>query len=232
MNTVKPNDEKDFYSYRDKIKSPDIQPILYLDNGLTLYNEKTDSISGYNKLMYDNKIDTKTISEEKSKKFLDKYDNKNMKHYNFNKDYMHDNTNESLNNKEIFKLTKEMKNNNNYILKFLTDIKGNHNVTIKILDNEKDELSENEIQSLSNLDDIESEQDFYDLEEPDDIAKCPKFKKKTCWMGHNLLYFNKDKIGTTCPYIVCNEHYFMNYLLLILMFIVFVLIVYYINIKN
>lgn len=232
MSKVKYNDlnNNNFYSYRDKLKTNDIQPILYLDNGLTLYMNKLDT--NRDKFMYNNKNNSNVIESEKTKKFLNKYSDKDMDHYDFTDNYK---IKKNKNEDEIRKLTNQMKNNNNFILKFLTDVKGNNNVTIKVLDNELDEISETDINNLdkldklNNLNSLENDLNFYEYnEEEEEEFKCPVFKKKKCFFGYNILYYNKNSLGTSCPYIVCNEKYIIDYMLIILLICILSAIMYYI----
>ena len=68
MNTVQPMEiDNNYYSYRDKKREGDVYPILYLDNGLTIYSDKE------NRIIYDNKENTNLISETKIDNFAKKY---------------------------------------------------------------------------------------------------------------------------------------------------------------
>ena len=71
MNTVHPMEiENNYYSYRDTQKKDDVYPVLYLDNGLTLYTDEK------NKFLYDNKEDTDIISENKIGNLIKKFSKK------------------------------------------------------------------------------------------------------------------------------------------------------------
>ena len=59
MSKVQPMEiENNYYSYRDKKRTEDVFPILYLDNGLTIYS------NGDKRFLYDNKKDTEEISQQ------------------------------------------------------------------------------------------------------------------------------------------------------------------------
>ena len=71
MNTVHPMEiENNYYSYRDTQKKDDVYPVLYLDNGLTLYTDEK------NKFLYDNKEDKGIISENKIGNLIKKFSKK------------------------------------------------------------------------------------------------------------------------------------------------------------
>ena len=71
MNTVQPMEiDNNYYSYRDKIRDDKVYPILYLDNGLTIYSDEE------NRILYDNKENKNDISKTKIDNFAKKYSKK------------------------------------------------------------------------------------------------------------------------------------------------------------
>lgn len=241
------SDNNNFYSYRNKKKGKNVVPILYLDNGLTIYMNQANN----KKFFYNNKENKENddmVAINKFSKFVNKYKDENMEYNGYNNNYI-DNKNEieeeevTQNQTEYNKLKKSLKNKQNYLLQFLTDIKGNHNVNIKFLE-DNDELSDNDIKKLKNLNninniDIDNELDLMDEmgemgeEEEEDIT-CPEFPKRKCYLGYNVLYYNEKNLGNKCPYIMCNERILINYGLYIILFLIIVVILYFIfdNFKN
>tara|TARA_B100000787_G_C16182329_1_gene292582 strand:- start:94 stop:708 length:615 start_codon:yes stop_codon:yes gene_type:complete len=71
--TVQPMEpDNNYYSYRNKKKTKDVVPILYLDNGLTIYTEDKAQF------MYNNKGDTNNFNNGKMNDFIKKFSDPNM----------------------------------------------------------------------------------------------------------------------------------------------------------
>tara|TARA_B110000879_G_C11169860_1_gene513047 strand:+ start:2072 stop:2680 length:609 start_codon:yes stop_codon:yes gene_type:complete len=71
--TVQPMEkDNNYYIFRDKKKTEEVLPILYLDNGLTIYTDKTSHS------FYNNKENTDNISPEKMNRMVKKYGRNNI----------------------------------------------------------------------------------------------------------------------------------------------------------
>jgi hypothetical protein len=170
--TVQPMEkDNNYYSFRDKKKTQEVVPILYLDNGLTIYtDEKSRSL-------YNNKDNTDNISQEKMNRMVKKYGKNNLPK-----------TKAELEVNKLDALIVDFKKNKNEINVLLT---ANPDYKLPHLNKHKDTLNNEEVNELI---DIGNSYTYCpDIETP----KCLLgFSLKTDELECSYAVCNEKRIGT------------------------------------
>jgi hypothetical protein len=170
--TVHPMEkDNNYYSFRDKKKTEEVVPILYLDNGLTIYtDEKSHSL-------YNNRDNTDNISLEKMKRMVKKYGINNLPK-----------TNSELEVNKLNALIVDFKKNKKGTNVILTT---NPNYKLPSLNKHKDTLNNEEVNELI---DIGNSYTYCpDIETP----KCLLgFSLKTDKLECSYAVCNEKRIGT------------------------------------